>query len=176
MCSSAGSVRAVNVIVPGVSVTALATSVVVSSDSAVSRTLTTPDRNAAGELVGNRKLVTQRMAWSVEQQQYLQSLDRQATLLRSGALEAGAIVTQYPELTGAVVGMKLAEQFARRLTPRPDDQARIVEAIRTGLAEAIAQGRQIRLPARQVHAHAQPQLHRRGRSAPSLDEPQHSRT
>ena len=48
MCSSVGSTVAVSVIVPGVSVTALATIVVVSGDSWPSRTRTMPDRNDVG--------------------------------------------------------------------------------------------------------------------------------
>jgi len=139
-------------------------------------TVRVADRNAAGELVGDKKLVAQRMAWSVEQLQYVRSLERRAKILRGGDLNASAIVMQYPDMTGAVVGIKLAEQFAQRLTSRPADQARVVDAIRARLAKAIAQGRQIKLPARQGHTHAQSQFHRRGRSAPSLEEPDPSRS
>jgi hypothetical protein len=147
--------------------------VVLSQRGARPVTVRVPDRNTEGELVGDKKLVVQRMVWSIEKVQHIESLDRKAAVFRDDALPISTVLSQYPDLTGAVVGMKLAEQFARRVTPQPDDQARVVQAIRTGLAEAIAQGRQVRLPARQV----QPtQMQQRSRSAPRHDAPEQSRT
>ncbi|RZL85529.1 MAG: hypothetical protein EOP82_32585 [Variovorax sp.] len=146
--------------------------VVLSQHGARPVTVRVPDRNAKGELVGDKKLLTQRMAWSVEKVQYIESLNRKADMFRSGVIAVDAVLSQYPDLTGAMAGLRLAEQFARRLTPRADEQARVVQAIRTGLADAIAQGQQIKLPperARQTHAH------HRGRSVPALEDPGHPR-
>lgn len=135
-------------------------------------TVRVPARNAEGELVGDKKLVAQRMTWSVEKVPYLEALERKASLFRTGDVSPVDVVSQFPELTGAVAGMKLAEQFAQRLTPDAADQARVVQAIRTGLANAIAQGHEIKLPAQRA---VQNQIHHRTRSGPSREDRQHSR-
>ena len=146
--------------------------VVLSQRGARPVTVRVPDRNAEGELVGDKKQIAQRMAWNVEKTEYIESLERKAALLRNGAVAADAVLSQYPELAGAVAGMRLAEQFAQRLTPRADDQARVVHAIRSRLADAIAQGREVKLPPQRVR---QAHVHHRGRSAPTLEDPGHSR-
>ena len=135
-------------------------------------TVRVPDRNAAGELVGQKKILAQRMGWTVERPQYLESLRHKAELLRTGELAAGAVLTQYPDLAGALAGLRLAEQFARRLTPRPDEQARVLQAIRNGMANAVAQGEHIRLPAQRMRSSP---AHHRGRAAPDIDDPVHAR-
>ena len=145
--------------------------VVLAQRGARAVTVRVPARNAEGELVGDKKLVAQRMTWSVEKVHYLEALERKANIFRTGEVSPVDVLAQFPDLTGAVVGMKLAEQFAQRLTSDAADQARVVEAIRTGLANAIAQGQQIKLPAR---AH-QNQAHHRNRSGPSREDPQRSR-
>lgn len=146
--------------------------VVLSQRGARPVTVRVPDRNAEGELVGDKKQIAQRMTWSVEKTEYIESLDRKAALLRNGAVAADAVLSQYPDLAGAVVGMRLAEQFAQRLTPRADDQARVVHAIRSRIADAIAQGQEVKLPPQRVR---QAHVHHRGRSAPTLEDPGHSR-
>ncbi|MBT2305309.1 hypothetical protein J7E70_33440 [Variovorax paradoxus] len=131
-----------------------------------------PDRNEAGDLVGEKKIVTQRMGWTVEKAQYLEALRRKADIVRSGHLAAGAVPAQYPELAGAVVGLKLAEQFARRLTSRSEDQARVVQAIRERMADAVGRGERIRIPAQRMRSSPVPH---RGRAAPNIDDPAHTR-
>ena len=146
--------------------------VVLSQRGARPVTVRVPDRNERDELVGEKKQIAQRMTWSVEKTQYIESLNRKATLLRNGAVAADAVLSQYPELAGAMAGMRLAEQFAQRLTPRADDQARVVQAIRSRLADAIAQGQEVKLPAQRMRpAH----VHQRGRSAPTPEDPGHFR-
>lgn len=135
-------------------------------------TVRVQERNAQGELVGEKKLVTQRMDWTVEKRDYLESLNQKASALRNGDIAASAVLAQYPDLGGALAGLRLAQQFAQRLTPLADDQARVVNAIRTGMANAIAQGQHIKLPERRT-----PPSHvrQRGRAAPTIDDPGHSR-
>ncbi|MET0657150.1 MAG: LPD7 domain-containing protein [Steroidobacteraceae bacterium] len=147
--------------------------VVLAQRGARAVTVRVPARNAEGELVGDKKLVAQRMTWGVEKVHYLEALERKASLFRTGEVSPVDFVSQFPDLTGAVVGMKLAEQFAQRLTPDAADQARVVQAIRTSLADAIAQGQQIRLPAQREH---QNQVHHRNRSGPSREDLQHVRS
>jgi hypothetical protein len=146
--------------------------VVLSQRGARPVTVRVPDRNEAGDLVGEKKIVTQRMGWTVEKVQYLEALSRKADIVRSGQMAASAILTQHPDLAGAVVGLKLAEQFARRLTPRPVDQARVVQAIRDHMANAVAQGERIRVPAQRMRPSP---VHHRARAAPNIDDPAHTR-
>ncbi|RST50023.1 LPD7 domain-containing protein [Variovorax sp. MHTC-1] len=128
-------------------------------------TVRVPDRNEAGELLGEKRISTSRMAWTVEKVQYLASLQRKADIVRTGQMAAGAMLSRYPELAGAVVALKLAEQFARRLSSRTDDQARLVQAIRNRLGDAIAHGERIKIPAGQQHAR------HRGRTVPRIEDP-----
>lgn len=131
-------------------------------------TLRVPDRNEAGELLGEKRISTSRMAWTVEKVQYLESLQRKADIVRTGQMAAGAMLAHYPELAGAVVALKLAEQFARRLSSRTDDQARLVQAIRNGLGDAIAHGEHIKIPAPRLgHQHAR----HRGRAVSRIEDP-----
>jgi hypothetical protein len=146
--------------------------VVLAQRGARAVTVRVPARNAKGELVGDKKLVAQRMTWSVEKVQYLETLERKAAVFRTGDISSADVLSQFPDLTGAVAGMKLAEQFAQRLTPDAVDQARVVQAIRTSLANAIAQGQQIKLPAQRAQ---QNQVHHRNRSGPSREDLQHAR-
>jgi hypothetical protein len=146
--------------------------VVLSQRGARPVTVRVPDRNEAGDLVGKKKIVTQRMGWTVEKVQYLEALNRKADIVRSGQMAASAVLTQHPDLAGVVVGLKLAEQFAQRLTPRPDDQARVVQAIRDHLANAVAQGERIRVPAQRMRPSP---VHHRARAAPNIDDPAHTR-
>ena len=146
--------------------------VVLSQRGARPVTVRVPDRNAQGELVGDKKRIAQRMSWRVETTQHIESLNQKASLLRNGDVGTDATLSQYPELAGPVAGMRLAEQFAQRLTPRADDQVRVVQAIRTRLADAVAQGQEVKLP---PHRMRQAHIHHRSRSAPAPEEPGHFR-
>ncbi|MET0542948.1 MAG: LPD7 domain-containing protein [Variovorax sp.] len=130
-----------------------------------------PERNVDGELVGTRKVVGQRMTWTAEKVDYVEALELKAAALRSDALTASTVLTRYPDLGGAVAALKLAEQFAQRLTPQLTDQMRVVQAIRTGLADAVAQGLQVRLPSRQKPQERPDRTHARARTRSTPDDP-----
>ncbi|WPG40954.1 LPD7 domain-containing protein [Variovorax sp. EBFNA2] len=125
-------------------------------------------RNEAGERVGERKVVVSRTAWTVETARHLEALQRKAEMVRGGHLPAGALLARDPELASAVAGLRLAAQFAQRVAPRADDQARIVDAIREGLARALAEGDRIRLPAFRSRERGAPE---RGRPPRAIDGP-----
>ena len=117
---------------------------------------------------GAPQFVARRVLWSVETTRYVEALERKAALFRRADVTPEALLTQHPELASAAAALKLGEQFARRLAPEPADQARMVQAIRTRLADAIAQGQDIGLPQERPRpAHIQP----RGRAAPGRDAP-----
>ncbi|MDM0001152.1 hypothetical protein QTI24_21270 [Variovorax sp. J22P240] len=122
-----------------------------------------PLRNDAGELIGEQKSIRQRMAWAVEKSSYLATLRQKAEMVREGQMAADLVLAQHPDLAGALAGLKLAEQFARRLTPREDEQRRLVKAIREGMADALARGERVDLPGRRTPP--QPPLPPRGRAA-----------
>lgn len=129
-------------------------------------------RNEAGELVGETRKAAQRMGWTVEKTDYVRALGRKAEVVRQGQMAASAVLAQYPDLAGAMLGLRLARQFARRLTQRPDDQRRVVEAIRHSLADAVERGERIGMPPpRTLHAPVQA----RGRTPPRRDEPEPTR-
>ncbi|WP_431113155.1 LPD7 domain-containing protein [Variovorax paradoxus] len=125
-------------------------------------------RNESDERFGERKLAVSRTAWTVETPRHLEALERKAEMVRGAQLPAGALLAGDPELASAAAGLRLAAQFAQRVTPRTDDRARIVEAIREGLARAVAQGDRIRLPAFRSRERGAPV---RGRPSRHVDGP-----
>ncbi|SOE06342.1 hypothetical protein SAMN05518800_6985 [Variovorax sp. YR752] len=108
-------------------------------------------RNAEGELVGEKKIVAQRARWSVETPDHLHTLEHRAERVRTGELLSDATLGQHPDLVVAAAGLKLAEQYARRVTGDHASQQRLVQLIRERMADALAQGRSIHLPDRRPH-------------------------
>lgn len=131
-------------------------------------TVRVADRDTEGRLRGDKKILTQRMAWTVDRPEFLASLSRKAEILRDPELLAGAVLAQYPDLAGPLAGLRLAEKFARRVTPVVDDQERLVRAIRDTLADAIARGERVTLPTRRMRPAGAPH---RARTAPDFDDP-----
>lgn len=135
-------------------------------------TIRVPDPEAQDGSIGEKKFVTHRLVWSVETTQYVEALNRKATMFRNPQVKQEDLLSEYPDLAGAVGVLKLGEQFAKRLTPHADDQARMVQAIRNRLADAIAQGQEINLPQQRLRAS---HIHQRARSAPTREDPVRSR-
>ena len=125
--------------------------------------LRVPARNSEGELVGEKKLVAQRARWSVETPDHLRAMERRAQLVRTGELLSDAALGQYPELATAAAGLKLAEQYARRVTTDPASQEHLVQLIRERMADALQQGKEIHLPHRRMHPTPMPVRQRTGR-------------
>lgn len=151
-------------------------------------TVRVPARNADGDLVGDRKIMAQRATWSAETQEYLETLARKAALVRSGALVSGAILSQYPDLTAAAAGLRLASQYVRRVTSDAGSQEQLLQVIRDRMAEAVEQGRRIRLPLRRAPTPARSSalapsfssssslpIPQRGRSVRNRDDPVHEK-
>lgn len=101
-------------------------------------------RNAEGELVGEKKIVAQRARWSIETSGHLRAMEHHAMRIRTGELLSDAAA----ELATAAADLKLAEQYAQRVTSDRSSQQRLVQLIRERIAEALAQGRAIHLPDR----------------------------
>jgi len=105
-------------------------------------------RNAEGELVGEKKIVAQRARWSIETSDHLRAMEHHAMRIRTGESVSDAAQGRHPELATAAADLKLAEQYAQRVTSDRSSQLRLVQLIRERMAEAVAQGRSIHLPDR----------------------------
>lgn len=124
-----------------------------------------PTRNDAGELTGEKRILAQRARWSIETPRHMHDLQRQARLLRHGEVFAEDALDRHPGLATAAASMKLAEQYAQRVTADEPSQERLLQAIRDRLAAAVEQGRARPVPAadwRRGH-HGCRQRDRRGR-------------
>lgn len=135
--------------------------------------LRVPARNDAGELIGERKIVAQRARWSIETPEHMRDLRRQARLLRTGQIPGETSLDASPTLATAAAGLKLAEQYARRVTVDGPSQERLVEAIRERMAAAVEQGHTLHLPERKMRPSQRQVRQRAGRSR---KEPIHERT
>lgn len=129
-------------------------------------------RNAEGELVGEKKIVAQRAWWSIETSDHLRAMEHHAMRIRTGELLSDAARGRPPELPTVAADLKLAEQYAQRVTRDPFSQQRLVELIRERIAEALMQGRAIHLPDRLPRP---ARMHARQRTARSRDELSHDR-
>lgn len=135
--------------------------------------LRAPARNDAGELIGERKIVAQRARWSIETPEHMRDLRQQARLLRTGEILAEASLDTSATLATAAAGLKLAEQYARRVTVDGPSQERLVEAIRDRMAAAVEQGHTLHLPHRKMRPSQRQVRQRAGRSR---EEPIHERS
>jgi hypothetical protein len=135
--------------------------------------LRVPARNEAGDLIGEREIVAQRARWSIETPEHMRDLRQQAHLLRTGEILAEASLDTTVTLATAAASLKLADQYARRVTVDRPSQERLVEAIRERMAAAVEQGHTLRLPERKMRP-SQRQVRQRGRR--SCEEPIHERT
>jgi len=129
-------------------------------------------RNAEGELVGVKKIVAQRVRWSIETSDHLRAMEHLALHIRTGELLSDPARSRQPELATLAANLKLAEQYAQRATTDQSSQQRLVQLIRERMAEALAQGRAIHLPDRLPHLVRMPA---RRRTARGLEEVSHER-
>ena len=131
-----------------------------------------PERNEAGDLVGEKRIVAQRARWRIETVDHMRSLQQTSDLFRNDQEMSPTSLQAQPNLAAASAGVKLAEQYAQRLTADGPSQHRLVRAIRDRLAEALAQGQDIHLPA-SGPTHTPPHIRQRG--GRGREEPIHER-
>ncbi|KQW56957.1 LPD7 domain-containing protein [Variovorax sp. Root411] len=129
-------------------------------------------RNAQGELTGEKRIVAQRAVWRIETPDYLRAMEERAMRIRSGETVSPEIRRQHPQLAAAAAGLALAEQYATRVTSDQDSQQRLVQLFRERIADALAQGHSIHLPDRRPHPAPGPV---RKRSARDRGAPNHER-
>lgn len=135
-----------------------------------------PNRNEAGEQIGEKRIVAQRARWRIETIDHMRLLQQQSDLFRSGQDMPPASLETQPNLAAATAGAQLARQYAQRITADGPSQQRLVQAIRDRLAEALAQGRNIHLPGTSAADRQQPlRQQSRQRSGRGREEPIHER-
>jgi hypothetical protein len=105
-----------------------------------------PQRDDAGNLIGEQALETRRNAWRIEKPSWFDELAEKAAALRANLVPKPELVQQHPDLTNAVVGLWLGEQFADRMIERPEDRERVVALVRDRLADAVQRGDTIHAP------------------------------
>jgi len=125
------------------------------------------------EAIGDRTIVVQRARWSVETADHLRAMKRHAEYVRAGEPLSEMLRRQEPVLAAAGAVLGLAAQYARRVTTDRASQQGLMHLIRERIADALEQGRSIRLPARRPRAMP---MQVRARGGRALDERSHERT
>lgn len=105
-----------------------------------------PRHDEAGRVVGHETVATRRRTWQVEKPEFVEQQAAKAAAFRDDAVPRTRLVEEHPDLTSAVVGLWLGEQFAARRIERPEDRKRLVALVRQRLAEAIERGEPIDTP------------------------------
>lgn len=131
-------------------------------------------RNAQGELTGEKRIVTQRAVWRIETPDYLRAMEERAMRVRSGETVSPEMRRQHQQLAAAAADLGLAEHYATRVTSDRDSQQRLVQLIRERIADALAQGHLIHLPDRRPRPAPVP-VHARQRTARDRGGPSHER-
>ncbi|MCC7464508.1 MAG: hypothetical protein IT480_18845 [Gammaproteobacteria bacterium] len=97
------------------------------------------ERDAAGQVSGQRDLETHRNRWIVEQQEFFEHRSRAAHTLLDAAVTPKQGVKTHPELVGTYLQVKAAELAARTFKD-PEDRQRFIHQVRGALAQSIASG------------------------------------
>ena len=110
------------------------------SDNRDSVTVSTPQRDAAGRVIGKEEIATYRNRWIVERSDFFAERAAAAQIFRDPAISASQGVKQHPELQGSYLQLQAAKLGAERDIRDPEDQARFVARARAAIAQAIERG------------------------------------
>ncbi len=102
-------------------------------------TVKSPERDARGDVVGERERLTHRNRWIIERREFFASRAQAARTLRDEAIDPHEAVKQHPELAGTYLQLRAAELAARRIRD-PEDQRTFVATVRRALADTVARG------------------------------------
>lgn len=109
-----------------------------------------PVRDAHGDVVGDERILAQRRHWRIETPEHLQMLAYEARRLRAEEAPSPASVRRDPRLMLAMAGLQLAAQYAAHATADRHSRQQLLVAIRERIADALAEGRDLRLPERRA--------------------------
>ena len=97
------------------------------------------ERDADGQVIGERALGAERHRWVVEKQGFFEERAAAAAILRDPTVNRRETAGAHPELVGTFLQLRAAELAARRLRD-PEDQLRFVALVRGALADAVERG------------------------------------
>jgi hypothetical protein len=103
-------------------------------------TVKAPERDAQGNLVGERDKPAQRTQWVVEKREFFAERAAAAKAFGNAELTAQVAIRQHPELLGSYLQLRSAEEVAALRIRDPADQRQFVALVRSALADSIASG------------------------------------
>lgn len=127
--------------------------------------LRVPAQDGHADAVGEERVLAQRRQWRIETQDHMHMLAQEAQQLRADRTPSPGTMQRDPRLTYAMAGLRLAAQYAQRLTADPRSQQQLLASIRHRIADALADGLDIHLPDRRVAMARAPILPGPGRAA-----------
>jgi hypothetical protein len=102
-------------------------------------TVRTVETNESGESVEAPKVVN-RNRWSVEKASFVEERQRAAQAMRDPTSDPREVLKTQPELVGAYVALRAAEEIAKKRISNPEDQQRFVTLVRAEVNERISLG------------------------------------
>jgi hypothetical protein len=102
-------------------------------------TVRTVEQGEAGEQMETSKNVL-RNRWRIETREFVTERRDASEAVRDPLRDPKEVVRSQPQLAGAYLAMRGAEEIARTRIPHPEDQARFVELVRTTVADGIERG------------------------------------
>lgn len=109
-------------------------------DGRVPVTVSAPQRDREGRIVGKQEIATHRNRWIVERSDFLAERAAAAQTFRNAAIDASEGVRQHPELQGSYLQLQAAKLGAERDIRDPEDRTRFVARAREAIAAAIERG------------------------------------
>jgi hypothetical protein len=103
-------------------------------------TITTRQRDAAGQVISQAERQAHRTHWVVEKVQFFAERARMARRLRDEQADVRESVRAHPELRSAFLSVRAAEEFASQRIANEADRAKFLELIRGAIAGSIKQG------------------------------------
>lgn len=97
------------------------------------------ERDADGQVIGERALGAERHRWAVEKREFFEERATAAAIVRDPAVNRRATAGAHPELVGTFLQLRAAELAAQRLRD-PQDRERFVALVRGALADAVERG------------------------------------
>jgi hypothetical protein len=97
------------------------------------------DRDADGQIVGEKEVETHRNRWIIEKSVFFEARARAAQVVRDATIDARAAVRDHPELAGTYLNLRAGELAAQRLRD-PEDRRRFMALLRFALADDIERG------------------------------------
>jgi hypothetical protein len=106
-------------------------------------TVSAPQRDAQGRVVGKQEIAAHRNRWIVERTDFLAERAAAARVFRDASVRPAEGVKAHPELQGSYLQLQAAKLGAERDIRDPEDRALFVARVRTAIADAIERGEPI---------------------------------